>query len=97
MSEADEAAEAEGVTLEFPWDYQQVAGHDLVEVFKDAWYRAQEMGAENEDAITSGLMEVFRVLAWELHDLPLPPDPLDRRTLMAQHVLHRVGDQGNGN
>ena len=87
----------EAFVPEMPWDWQLVEDHDLVEVFKQAWYRAQEHGAENEDAITSGLMEVFRVLSWEMDSLPMPPEPADKRTLLIQHVLHRVGDQGNGN
>ena len=87
----------EAFVPEMPWDWQLVEGHDLVAVFKAAWFTAEEMGAENEDAITSGLMEVLRVLAWEMDALPMPPDEADNRTLLIQHVLHRVGDQGNGN
>lgn len=68
---------------------------DIVAIFKEAWHKADEAGAVGE-RVESGLKAVFKVVAWEMHDLPLPPDPLGRRTLLCQHVLHRAGDQGNG-
>jgi hypothetical protein len=82
---------------ESPWDFQQIEGHDLIQVFKDACILAGENGADQTDELKSGLMEVFRVLAWEMDELPMPPEQNDKRTLLIQHVLHRVGDQGNGN
>lgn len=80
--------------LTFPWDHQRVT--DLVQVFKDAWQAADEQGAEGERSLC-GLLAVLRVLAWELDALPVPEDPSIQRTLLIQHVLHRLGDQGNGN
>ena len=80
---------------QMPWDYQQIEGHDLVQVFKDAWARADEAGAEGERS-RSGLLAVLKMLAWEMDALPMPADTNDQRTLLIQHVLHRIGDQGNG-
>lgn len=84
------------VNLQAPWDYQQIEGHDLMQVFQDSCDLAEAHGAEGPDIYQSGLMEVLRVLAWEMDALPMPPDQPDKRTLLIQHVLHRLGDQGNG-
>lgn len=81
---------------EMPWDYQQIEGHDLLAVFLDAVNRAYEQGVDENDGINSGLMEVCRIIAWEMDELPMPPEQSDKRTLLIQHVLHRLGDQGAG-
>lgn len=87
----------EAFVPEMPWDWQLVEGHDLVNVFTDAFLVADTQGADRRDALNSGLLAVLKVLAWEMDELPMPPEEADKRTLLIQHVLHRVGDQGNGN
>lgn len=81
---------------DLPWEYQEMEDHDLVPIFIQALALAEENGADPDDAVTSGLMAVLKVISWELHDLSCAPDPLARRSAMCQHVLHRLGDQGNG-
>lgn len=69
--------------------------NDIVQVFKDAWHEADDAGAVGERTET-GLQAVFRALAWEMEQIPTPPDPLGVKSQLIQHVLHRLGDQGAG-
>lgn len=84
------------IVPEQPWDYQRLPGHDLLQTFINAHEAAENAGADLEDAIQSGLMEVLRIMAWEMDEMPLPAEQPDKRTMLIQHVLHRLGDQGNG-
>lgn len=80
---------------ENPWEFQDIPGHDLLAIFKQKWHEADQAGAEGE-RVLSGLLAVLRCLAWEMDNMPLPKDAPDQRTMLIQHVLHRIGDQGNG-
>lgn len=81
---------------ENPWDFQQIPGHDLLVVFQKAWREVNPYGPGADETLRAGLLAVLRCLAWEMDNMPLPKDAPDQRTMLIQHVLHRVGDQGNG-
>lgn len=75
-----------------PWEFPT----DMIELFDSKFHEADNSGASTEEAFSYALKAVLRILAWELDGIPVPPDGLGAKTLMAQHVLHRIGDQGNG-